>query len=47
MEYTLETSIGQLFAVSTAVDAPLPVGTRVGVALASHGVVVIPREAAS
>jgi iron(III) transport system ATP-binding protein len=42
MEYTIDTAIGELFAVSTAVDAPLPAGTRVGLALASHGVVVIP-----
>ena len=42
MEYTLDTAIGDLFVVSTAVDRPLPVGTVVGVALADHGVVVIP-----
>jgi iron(III) transport system ATP-binding protein len=42
MEYTLDTPIGDLFVISTAVDRPLPIGSRVGVALANHGVVVIP-----
>ena len=42
MEYTLDTSIGPLFVISTAVDQPLAVGAAVGVALANHGVVVIP-----
>jgi iron(III) transport system ATP-binding protein len=42
MEYTLATPIGDLFVISTGVDRPLPVGARVGVALANHGVVVIP-----
>ncbi|MFO1314569.1 MAG: ABC transporter ATP-binding protein [Burkholderiales bacterium] len=42
MEYTLDTPIGALFVISTAVDAPLPVGTRVGVVLAGHGIVAIP-----
>jgi iron(III) transport system ATP-binding protein len=42
MEYTLDTSIGPLFVISTAVDRPLAVGAAVGVALANHGVVVIP-----
>jgi iron(III) transport system ATP-binding protein len=41
MEYTLDTPIGALFAISTAVDRPLAVGAGVGVALANHGVVVI------
>ena len=41
MEYTLDTPIGNLFVISTAVDRPLPVGARVGVTLANHGVVVI------
>jgi iron(III) transport system ATP-binding protein len=44
MEYTLDTPIGELFAVSTAVDNPLAVGADVGVALAGHGVVVIPPD---
>jgi iron(III) transport system ATP-binding protein len=43
MEYTLATPIGELFAISTAVDSPLDVGATVGVSLADHGVVVIPR----
>ncbi len=42
MEYTLDTPIGALFVISTAVDRPLAVGAAVGVALANHGVVVIP-----
>ncbi len=42
MEYTLDTPIGSLFVISTAVDRPLAVGASVGVALANHGVVVIP-----
>jgi iron(III) transport system ATP-binding protein len=42
MEYTLDTPIGPLFVISTAVERPLEVGARVGVALANHGVVVIP-----
>ena len=42
MEYTLDTPIGALFAISTAVERPLAVGAHVGVALANHGVVVIP-----
>jgi iron(III) transport system ATP-binding protein len=46
MEYTLDTPIGSLFIISTAVDRPLAVGATVGVALANHGVVVIPPAAA-
>jgi len=42
MEYTLDTPIGALFVISTAVDAPLPAGARVGVVLAGHGIVAIP-----
>ena len=42
MEYTLDSSIGELFVISTAVDQPLAVGSGVGIALAQHGVVVIP-----
>jgi iron(III) transport system ATP-binding protein len=45
MEYTLDTPIGVLFVISTAVDRPLAVGASVGVALANHGVVVIPNKA--
>ena len=44
MEYTLDTPIGALFVISTAVDRPLAVGAVVGVALANHGVVVIPKS---
>ena len=42
MEYSLDTDIGALFVVSTAVERPLAVGSAIGVALANHGVVVIP-----
>jgi hypothetical protein len=35
------TPIGDLFAISTAVDRPLAVGTAIGIALANHGVVVM------
>ena len=42
IEYTLATPIGELFVISMAVDAPQPVGARVGIALAGHGVVAIP-----
>jgi iron(III) transport system ATP-binding protein len=42
MEYTIDTPAGDLFAISMAVDTPLAAGARVGVALAGHGVVVIP-----
>jgi iron(III) transport system ATP-binding protein len=47
MEYTLETPIGDLFVISTVVDSPFAVGAKVGVTLASHGVVVIPPSARS
>ena len=41
MEYSVETAVGTLFVISTAVDAPMPVGARVGIVLARHGVVAI------
>ncbi|MEO8344445.1 MAG: ABC transporter ATP-binding protein [Betaproteobacteria bacterium] len=44
MEYTLDSALGDLFVISTAVDQPVAVGTVVGIALARHGVVVIPPE---
>lgn len=47
MEYTLDSPIGELFVISTAVDQPLAVGATVGVALANHGVVAIPPAAVS
>jgi hypothetical protein len=47
MEYTLDSPIGALFVISTAVDQPLAVGAGVGLALANHGVVAIPPAAAS
>jgi iron(III) transport system ATP-binding protein len=47
MEYTLDSPIGALFVISTAVDQPLAVGAGVGVALANHGVVAIPPAAIS
>ncbi len=42
IETTIETAIGDLFAISPAVDLPLPAGSRVGVAFARHGVVTVP-----
>jgi len=42
IEYTLDTDVGELFAISLAVDRPRAPGSPVGVALAGHGVVVIP-----
>ena len=42
MEYSVDSEIGDLFVISTAVDRPLAVGSAVGIALADHGVVVIP-----
>ena len=42
MEYTLDTPIGELFAVSQVVDAPFSRGDTVRVTLASRGVVVVP-----
>jgi iron(III) transport system ATP-binding protein len=42
MEYTLDSDIGELFVISTAVDQPRAVGAGVGLRLANHGVVVIP-----
>jgi iron(III) transport system ATP-binding protein len=45
MEYTLDSAIGELFVISTAVDQPHAVGSGVGIGLANHGVVVIPRAA--
>ncbi len=44
MEYTLETPIGALFVISTVVDRPLAVGHSIGVALANHGIVIIPEN---
>jgi iron(III) transport system ATP-binding protein len=44
MEYTIDTALGEIFAVSSAVDAPLTPGARVGLRLAAHGVAVIPAQ---
>ena len=45
MEYTLDTAIGELFAISTAVDRPHIVGDGVSIELAHRGVVLVPPEA--
>ncbi len=45
IEYTLESTLGELFAVSTAVERPFAVGDGVSIELARHGVVLIPPEA--
>jgi iron(III) transport system ATP-binding protein len=42
IEYTLDTGIGALFAVATAVEHPFAVGENVSIELARHGVVLIP-----
>ena len=42
MEYTLATPLGDLFAISQAVDAPFPPGSQLGIALLGHGVVIVP-----
>jgi iron(III) transport system ATP-binding protein len=42
VEYTLDTSIGALFAVSMAVEHPHAAGDAVSIELAGHGVVLIP-----
>lgn len=42
VEYTLDTPVGALFAISSDVDSPHPPGSEVGVTLARHGVVVVP-----
>jgi iron(III) transport system ATP-binding protein len=46
LEYTLDSSIGELFVIAIAAAPPLTVGTGIGVALAHHGVVVIPPSSA-
>ena len=45
VEYTLDTGVGELFAVSLDVAHPRAAGSAVSVALAAHGVVVIPEKA--
>ncbi len=47
MEYTLATSLGDLLAITTAVDRPLAAGQPLVVTLAAHGVVLIPPAPAS
>jgi len=42
MEYTVDTAIGPLFAISTFVDRPYAVGDDVSIELARHGVVLVP-----
>ena len=42
VEYTLDTPIGELFAVSQAVASPFAIGQPVALSFASHGVVVVP-----
>jgi len=46
MEYTLQTAVGELFVISTAVDRPLAAGSPLTLTLANHGVVVVPPGAA-
>jgi iron(III) transport system ATP-binding protein len=42
VEYTLDTPVGELFAISSDVETPHVAGAEVGVTLARHGVVVVP-----
>ena len=42
VEYTLDTPVGVLFAISSDVESPHAPGASVGVTLARHGVVVVP-----
>ncbi|WP_171180772.1 ABC transporter ATP-binding protein [Ruegeria sp. HKCCD8929] len=44
MEYTLEATFGQIFAISENVDAPLEAGTEVTVGLDKVGPVLLPAE---
>jgi iron(III) transport system ATP-binding protein len=45
VEYTLDTPVGALFAISNDVESPHAPGASVGVTLARHGVVVVPATA--
>jgi iron(III) transport system ATP-binding protein len=47
VEYTLDTPVGTLFAVSSDVECPHAPGASVGVTLARHGVVVVPATSPS
>ena len=42
MEYTVEAPIGSLFVVDRDVSRPMPAGTEVSIALANHGVALVP-----
>jgi hypothetical protein len=42
MEYTVRTDLGDLFSIDRAVLEPKPVGSRVFLAFADHGVTVVP-----
>ncbi len=46
IEYTLDSTLGELFVISTAVERPFAAGDGVSIELARHGVVLIPPEAA-
>jgi iron(III) transport system ATP-binding protein len=43
MEYTVETTIGELFVVDGAVAQPVAAGTAVYLTLAPHGIAVVPK----
>ena len=45
MEYTLDSDVGPLFVVSTEVAQPFAVDARVGIALAGHGIALVPPAA--
>src|SRR5262245_59707569 len=42
MEYTIATPIGQLFVVDRDVARPIAIGSGVSIALAEHGVALVP-----
>jgi hypothetical protein len=46
MEYTVSTSVGELFVVDRAVTRPAPAGTTVWVTFEEHGVTVVPQAPA-
>ncbi len=43
MEYTVETAIGELFVIDSAVARPVPVGATVYLIPARHGIAVVPK----
>jgi iron(III) transport system ATP-binding protein len=46
LEYRVETALGELFVTSSAVDAPLAIGTKVAISIEASGAAVVPKDAA-